>query len=563
MSKPRLPFDIDFLLESILAEDPDTVTVSDGESQVLKSKDIEVPKGSYRWFSNEGASPFFIDEERNVVVYQKGNTHGRMQSALRRSARDAYSNAGLFLKTNKIVSVKGNPVIKNLKIGFFGIPNTPEGVKDYLRDTRHYFNDLEIRGYDDSDVVLSGRIWTKRNVISFWNSLPIMNSHSKLIADWIKSLGLDPTKFAYEFLDRDGIFFAYENGKYVRANKDVDSNEKLLSPEEMTALRKKQHIDPKAKSALTGPEYKDAHLKKAGRGFPFAAAADAAMPALEGHIKLKDLINEDPDAVVSQEDIRIAKWTDGDAVAFIITKHCNIINDGGVHYDIVDTMTDLHFFLARGRISTDESFQDELNSRGIKCDNIQAFKELITTGPVADYLKKGGRNASANEDMHFRKLPDTIFGRLWNKKKIISFWNETSYVVKHWDWVKRFFSGGPLYVYTGSINDYRIDWIERAHSATSTPLTKASDVTSDTGKPDPNQQDFITKLFGNIEKLKSLPQEEKEKLNKKIHTLPPAKKREALLAMGYKNIKAIDIADALGMTVAQFNNIMNVNEGDI
>ena len=30
--------------------------------------------------------------------------------------------------------------------------------------------------------------------------------------------------------------------------------------------------------------------------------------------------------------------------------------------------------------------------------------------------------------------------------------------------------------------------------------------------------------------------------------------------MGYKNIKAIEIAEILGMTVAEFNNIMNVNE---
>ena len=116
---------------------------------------------------------------------------------------------------------------------------------------------------------------------------------------------------------------------------------------------------------------------------------------------------------------------------------------------------------------------------------------------------------------------------------------------------------------TGDLNDYEIDWLERSRNRSMTPLTKASDVDANTGKPDANQKDFISTLFGDVKKIKSLSPEEIEKLNKKIHLLPPAKKREALLAMGYKNIKAIEIADALGMTVAEFNNIMNVNEGDI
>jgi DNA-directed RNA polymerase specialized sigma24 family protein len=117
---------------------------------------------------------------------------------------------------------------------------------------------------------------------------------------------------------------------------------------------------------------------------------------------------------------------------------------------------------------------------------------------------------------------------------------------------------------TGDLNDYEVDWLERSYgNGSTTPLTKASNVDANTGKPDANQKDFISTLFGDVKKIKSLPPEEIEKLNKKIHLLPPAKKREALLAMGYKNIKAIEIADALGITVAEFNNIMNVNEGDI
>jgi DNA-directed RNA polymerase specialized sigma24 family protein len=91
-------------------------------------------------------------------------------------------------------------------------------------------------------------------------------------------------------------------------------------------------------------------------------------------------------------------------------------------------------------------------------------------------------------------------------------------------------------------------------------MTPAASVTSDTKQDDPNQGDFISKLFSDKNKLQSLPQEKLDKIVDKLHILPPEKKREALLAMGYKNIKAIEIAEILGMTVAEFNNIMNVNE---
>lgn len=51
-------------------------------------------------------------------------------------------------------------------------------------------------------------------------------------------------------------------------------------------------------------------------------------------------------------------------------------------------------------------------------------------------------------------------------------------------------------------------------------------------------------------------------IQQKLHTLPPEQKKQALQAMGKRNVKAAEIADKLGMTVAEFNHIMNVNEGE-
>ena len=579
MNKPRLPFDIEFLLESILYESPDRIDLSGNSNDKTKESDAErlnslgaaVPKtgATFKYLSDD-AYAFFFDVETGVIMYSEKNTHGSMEEMLQSAAHKATLYAATFKNMYKIK----RDVFNNISaysyhekedegddaatVGFIGLKqqgDDVETVRNYLHNNRIRFRQLNIRGnWDDSATVPAGRIWIKKNAISFWNSKDeIVNENFQRVEKLMSAMKLDKTKFAYEFIDTKGLF-AYSE---LVGN----SNKEKLSPEEIKKLLAAQHLDSKAKKKLAGSTYKAAHLKKAAKGFDYAARADAAVPALEGHIKLKDLINEDPDAVVGLSGKEISDWTDADAIAFIITEKCSIINVGGIHADIVDTMENLYIYLLDRPDVNDASLQRRLEKNGMATDNIVALRELLTQ-PSAfhEYLKNGGR--SGNERINVRTIQGTIFGRLWYRKKLMSFWITTQKVVKNWNWVKNFFKNMQG-TNIGNLNDYEIDWLERSRNASMTPLTKASDVDANTGKPDANQKDFISALFGDVEKIKSLPPEEIEKLNKKIHLLPPSKKREALLAMGYKNIKAIEIADALGMTVAEFNNIMNVNEGDI
>ena len=579
MNKPRLPFDIEFLLESILYESPDRIDLSGNSNDKTKKSDAErlnslgaaVPKtgATFKYLSDD-AYAFFFDVETGVIMYAEKNTHGSMEEMLQSAAHKATLYAATFKNMYKIK----RDVFNNISaysyhekedegddaatVGFIGLKqqgDDVETVRNYLHNNRIRFRQLDIRGNaNDSATVPAGRIWIKKNAISFWNSKDeIVNENFQRVEKLMSAMKLDKTKFAYEFIDTKGLF-AYSE---LVGN----SNKEKLSPEEIKKLLAAQHLDSKAKKKLAGSTYKAAHLKKAAKGFDYAARADAAVPALEGHIKLKDLINEDPDAVVGLSGKEISDWTDADAIAFIITEKCSIINVGGIHADIVDTMENLYIYLLDRPDVNDASLQRRLEKNGMATDNIVALRELLTQ-PSAfhEYLKNGGR--SGNERINVRTIQGTIFGRLWYRKKLMSFWITTQKVVKNWNWVKNFFKNMQG-TNIGNLNDYEIDWLERSRNASMTPLTKASDVDANTGKPDANQKDFISALFGDVEKIKSLPPEEIEKLNKKIHLLPPSKKREALLAMGYKNIKAIEIADALGMTVAEFNNIMNVNEGDI
>jgi hypothetical protein len=575
MNKPRLPFDIEFLLESILDESPDRIDLSGNSNDKTKKSDAErlnslgaaVPKtgATFKYLSND-AYAFFFDVETGVIMYSEKNTHGSMEEMLQTASHKATLYAATFKNMYKIKrDVFGNISAYSYAekeddgddaatVGFVGLQqqgDDVETIRNYLHNNRLRFRQLNIRGNaDDSATVPAGRIWIKKNAISFWNSKDeIVNENFQLVEKLMSAMKLDKTKFAYEFVDTRGLF-AYSE---LVGN----SNKEKLSPEEIKKLLAVQHLDSKAKKKLAGSTYKADHLKKAAKGFDYAARADAAVPALEGHIKLKDLINEDPDAVVGLSGKEISEWTDADAVAFIITQKCSIVNVGGIHADIMDTMETLYIYLLDRPDANDASLQRRLEKNGINTDNIVALRELLTQ-PSAfhEYLKNGGR--TGNQGINFRNIQGTIFGRLWYRKKLMSFWNNTQKVVKNWNWVKNYFNN--MQKLTGDLNDYEIDWLERSRNASMTPLTKASDVDANTGKPDANQQDFISTLFGDVKKIKSLSPEEIEKLNKKIHLLPPAKKREALLAMGYKNIKAIEIADALGMTVAEFNNIMNVNE---
>jgi len=579
MNKHRLPFDIEFLLESILYESPDRIDLSGDSNDKTKKSDAArlnslgaaVPKtgATFKYLSDD-AYAFFFDVENGIIMYAQKNTHGSMEEMLQTASNKATAFPTTFKNMYNIKrDVFGNISAYSYKekdmdgddaatVGFVGLKqqgDDVETIRNYLHNNRIRFRQLNIRGNADSSATVpAGRIWIKKNAISFWNSREtIVNKNFQLLEKLMSGMKLDKTKFAYEFLDMDGMF-AYSE---LVGN----SNKEKLSPEEIKKLLAVQHLDSKAKKKLAGSTYKADRLKKAAKGFDYAARADAAIPALEGYIKLKDLINEDPDEVVDMTGAEISDWTDADAVAFIITEKCSIVNVGGVHSDIMEVIETLYIYLLDRPDADNENLRRRLQNRGISTDNIVAFRELLTQ-PSAfhEYLKNGGRSEN-DERINIRTIQGTIFGRLWYRKKLMSFWNNTQKVVKNWNWVKTFFNN--MRKLTGDLNDYEIDWLERSRNRSMTPLTKASDVDANTGKPDANQQDFISTLFGDVKKIKSLSPEEIEKLNKKIHLLPPAKKREALLAMGYKNIKAIEIADALGMTVAEFNNIMNVNEGDI
>ena len=579
MKKPRLPFDIDFLLESILDESPDTIYLSGNSNDKTKESDTArlnslgaaVPKtgGTFKWRSDD-AYAFFFDVESGVVMYAEKNTHGSMEDMLRGAAHKATGFPTTFKNMYKVFRDEfGNLAAYSYQekeqdehfatVSFVGLKqqgDDVETVRNYLHNNRiRFFRSLDIRGgVGDIATVPAGRIWINKNAVSFWNGKDeIVNENFTLVEKMMSAMKLDSKKFAYEFLDTRGMF-AY---KELRA---ADNREKL-SPEEMKKLLAVQHLDSKAKKKLAGSTYKAAHLKKAAKGFDYAARADAAVPALEGHIKLKDLLKENPDFVSTLEAGKIAKYHDADAIAFFAFPEFSVINRGGVHYDIINTLQEIHDDL--------EDFENNrgdaealMNRKGFIISSEEGLLRSIKHGVLKNYFENynsfHGSSKSGSDKTEdagaFRTQSGGLAGRIWNKKKIISFWNRKEDVIKRWNDVEKMFADFQSKL--GNLSDYRVDWLERDVSR-HLPLTPADQVSA-SSEPEKDQTSFLDKLFGDTK----ISDEDIKKLQARLHTMSAKEKKKVMMAMGYKNTKASDIADKLGMTVAEFNHIMNVNEGD-
>jgi hypothetical protein len=579
MNKHRLPFDIEFLLESILDESPDTIELSGNSNDKTKESDAarlnslgaDVPKtgGTFKWRADD-AYAFFFDVESGVVMYAKKTTHTDMEDMLRGAAHKATGFPTTFKNMYKVFRDEfGNLAAYSYQekeqdehfatVSFVGLKqqgDDVETVRNYLHNNRlRFFRPLDIRGgVGDTATVPAGRIWINKNAVSFWNSKDaIVNENFTLVEKMMSAMKLDSKKFAYEFLDTRGMF-AY---KELRA---ADNREKL-SPEEMKKLMAVQHLDSKAKKKLAGPTYKAAHLKKAAKGFDYAARADAAVPALEGHIKLKNLLKENPDFVSTLEAGKIAQYYDADAVAFFAYPKFSALNRGGVHYDMLHTMRNIYKDLSDYVQHPDEA-ESLMIDDGYEISSAKGMLDTLQHGALGDYFKNyeshhrsSGSGSDKTEDVGaFRTQSGGLAGRIWNKKKIISFWNRKEDVIKRWNDIEKMFADFQSKL--GNLSDYRVDWLERDVSR-HLPLTPADQVAATTGT-EKDQTSFLDKLFGDTK----ISDEDIKKLQARLHTMSAKEKKKVMISMGYKNTKASDIADKLGMTVAEFNHIMNVNEGD-
>lgn len=285
MSK-RIPVDVEFLLESVLSETPDKISITSIDKEKFDKLKIPSQVGT-TFHYNVDARAFFLAKDKVIIYNGSPKTHGAMENTLRSIVFYAKTEK-LFEKNAEFIKDENGAGVRSKVNGgnvyFYGLQlNNLEDVRNYLYKHNSYFRNLEIRGFDadKESVELSGRVWLDKNAISFWNSKDEWEKYMKEIFGFMKFMGMNPNKAIYEFIDSRN-FWTY--GELS----DEETEKEKLSPEEIQQLQAQKHF--KKDKEEFGDDYWEKHAKKAARGFDYPAKATAAMPALEGEIKLKDLL---------------------------------------------------------------------------------------------------------------------------------------------------------------------------------------------------------------------------------------------------------------------------------
>lgn len=267
---------------------------------------------------------------------------------------------------------------------------------------------------------------------------------------------------------------------------------------------------------------------------------------------LESVLTEDPDAVYDKDGYPIAVYGDGGGYAFAIFDNFSIMVKATTHYSIID-------FLYAAFNDSDPVHYVQSNPKAMLSDPV-GLRMDFARGKLYDYLRAGGRNANYNaETADSYRLKLGLTGRVWPKKEVLSFWNRNLVVFSRWEDVEKMFKAFSKTL--GSLDDYMVDFVDR--QSDEAPLIPAFEITkskhSGEKLPDPEgQTDFMSSILS----PKKMSSADIKAIQQKLHTLPPEQKKQALQAMGKRNVKAAEIADKLGMTVAEFNHIMNVNEGE-
>ena len=421
-----------------------------------------------------------------------------------------------------------------------------------------------------SSVGVMGRYWEDTEILGFWLT-------KRDLGRLLSKGGLDGL-FEYLGLDKQNVRITTVNNNdgliSVRDALEAVGVEPTMTRDQERELMMKQHIDPDSKRKLNkGAE----QIDKYGGVLP--AQYHAWSRTSDGIIRLGDLLKESPDGVRG-DDGKIKRhtyWYSDDAYAFFAFPMCRFIKRGDMHSDIWKCLLQCY-----RQQSLDPMISPQNDDYvGIKFDvERSAVLELLRPDGYLGKLMQ--RDLDGKIDDYRVEIPDALAGRLWENSKIIAFWNEQRNVLKNWSNVQSMFTK-----FFGSIYDYTVDWIERdvdvGSGKSPREMTPASDVGSGTfrgnkspdamvvqndpkkdPKDDGGQLNFLSKVFQQPELLDRVDDKLLKKIQQKLHVLDPNVKAQVMKAVG--NVtpnKAVQIANKLGMSVAEFNYIMNVNESSI
>ena len=243
-------------------------------------------------------------------------------------------------------------------------------------------------------------------------------------------------------------------------------------------------------------------------------------------ILLKDLIKESPEEVIIGKYAReTLNWYDNVAYAFITFPTFSLICRNSTHGNILHNVNSVIRDVGDTN-NTDElkklinEFFDKVH---LRCSDIDAFIEDYKTGVLGNIIKKHGENWFLFNMPELRGSPVSLHGRAWPEKKIISCWNNLDDIKKNWNAIENMFSYNKSKI--GELNDYTVDYLDR--DSTFHKKNVLLDLIS--------AKDIKKNSDG---KKSTLTPEEIRDLQQKLHTLPPAEKKQAMIKLGMVDFDA-------------------------
>ena len=407
-----------------------------------------------------------------------------------------------------------------------------------------YIKRKDGRAKDISEVI-SGRYWKKYKIISFWKKQSEVVFMWDMIEKMLIDDGENPDEYKIDWLERGRDYHSKLTPVSSLKSKTKSKDDELkLSDEDYKKLMSKLHVAP--------PEEKKIILKQLGVG-NLNKASDIANKlnmtvAQYNHLMNinENILNETPDVVKSTDNYEIAKYHNPSARAFFIEEDYGFIGtDSGVYHS--DILLSLIKFYKQF-----ENLPDKTKSAFMKFihDNLLYYTgDVRIINPEAFYNDLKNPNSNITQILkekqlpwNIRNIPGFLSGRMWEPKKILSFWQDEKTVVDKWYYVENLFSELKL-----KLEDFDVDFMDRAGDS-SLPLKPAKTIGTDKEK-----------------KTDELSAEAKQKILdilSRLHTAAPEKKKEMLNKIGANTpSKIASLADKLGFnSVAEFYHYAKLDE---
>lgn len=246
---------------------------------------VRLPNGKLAHFVDKDAYSFIYSKKDDLFLYgqTKGSEVDVYHKHLLETLVHALHDRKSIDNSKKTISYATPPYNQIRTVHYKGsLPNLLSYAVKYKNNPKYKHGALGMYRVDP-DLGVMGRYWASKNVIAIWeepkNVVELINNGS--MEKIIRLCDMNPET---TWIDVQNHVYPYKDLL------DNMNKAKTMSREEWKELMIKQHLDPVAKKKVAG-DYAAMQRQKAMRGFDTVAQMNNARPALEGIIKLKDLLS--------------------------------------------------------------------------------------------------------------------------------------------------------------------------------------------------------------------------------------------------------------------------------